>query len=157
MYFFYSSWNNERAEKICNENLTFGGVPFAIKCEMQDNPYRVLILTALTSVIFFGLAIRTCEFGYMHESGQSWENLFNGLWVTIITMTTVGYGDFYPMTILGRTYGVIATLWGNFLVSLIVVTFTISSDFTLQERRAYDLILKERDVYELNKKAVKVI
>lgn len=77
--------------------------------------------------------------------------------MTLMTMTTVGYGDFYPSTGLGRTFGVVACLWGNFLVSLVVVTFTISSDFNRQERRAYDMILRERSVYELNKKAVKLI
>lgn len=69
MYFFYSYWNNEKSEKICNENSTFGGVPFAIKCEMENKPYRLLILAAITSVIFFGLAIRTCEYPYMAKSG----------------------------------------------------------------------------------------
>lgn len=59
-------------------------------------------------------------------------------------MTTVGYGDYYPVTTFGRTYAVVACLWGNFLVSLVVVTFTISTKFNRYEGRAYELIVKER-------------
>ena len=52
------------------------------------------------------------------------------MWCTIITMATVGYGDFYPATHLGRCIGVIACLWGNFIVSIMVVSLTFSSEFT---------------------------
>jgi hypothetical protein len=59
-------------------------------------------------------------------------------------MTTVGFGDFYPSTHLGRIIDVLACFWGAFLVSLMVVSLTISSQFTQQERKAYDMI-KRRD------------
>lgn len=52
------------------------------------------------------------------------------MWCIIITMTTVGFGDFYPSTHLGRFIGVLACFWGTFLVSLMVVSLTISSEFT---------------------------
>lgn len=45
-------------------------------------------------------------------------------WMTMVTMTTMGYGDFYPHTVLGRIIGVICGLWGAFIVSVIVVVLT---------------------------------
>ena len=64
LYFFYSAWNDEKSEKICNENATFGGISFAIKCEMKDRPYRLLVLIATSTVLVLGFAIRTCEYPY---------------------------------------------------------------------------------------------
>jgi hypothetical protein len=39
-------------------------------------------------------------------------------------MTTVGYGDFFPKTHMGRVIGTIIAIWGVFLVSLFVVSLT---------------------------------
>ena len=39
-------------------------------------------------------------------------------------MTTVGYGDIYPITPFGRVIGVIAALWGTFVISLLIIVAT---------------------------------
>ena len=39
-------------------------------------------------------------------------------------MTTVGYGDIYPVTVFGRIIGVIAALWGTFVISLLIIVAT---------------------------------
>eukprot|EP00344_Euplotes_crassus_P010616 CAMPEP_0196999922 /NCGR_PEP_ID=MMETSP1380-20130617/5003_1 /TAXON_ID=5936 /ORGANISM="Euplotes crassus, Strain CT5" /LENGTH=196 /DNA_ID=CAMNT_0042417043 /DNA_START=565 /DNA_END=1152 /DNA_ORIENTATION=- len=52
-------------------------------------------------------------------------------------MTTVGYGDFYPMTYLGRSIGVTACYLGTFLISLAIVSLTISLEFEPTQARAY--------------------
>ena len=38
------------------------------------------------------------------------KNFWDGLWYTIITLTTVGYGDFYPVTPQGKITGLIVVL-----------------------------------------------
>ena len=45
----------------------------------------------------------------------------------IITMTTVGYGDFYPSTIPGRGLAIIACVIGITLVSILVVWMSLAS------------------------------
>lgn len=37
-------------------------------------------------------------------------------------MTTVGYGDYYPISNFGRVIGVLVCLWGVFVVSISVAT-----------------------------------
>jgi len=51
-------------------------------------------------------------------------NLTDALWFTIITMTTVGYGDYYPRTTFGRLIDIVLVVWGTFIVSLMVVVLT---------------------------------
>lgn len=68
----------------------------------------------------------------MYKSELDWEYVWNGMWCMIITMTTVGYGDFVPKTHAGRLIGVVGCFWGTFLVSMMVVSLTISAEFTPQ-------------------------
>ena len=46
----------------------------------------------------------------------SFSNFKNSLWWTIVTMTTVGYGDMAPTTELGRFLAVIIMLFGICLI-----------------------------------------
>lgn len=39
-------------------------------------------------------------------------------------MMTVGFGDYFPRTHLGRSICIIACFWGVFVVSMMVVTLT---------------------------------
>jgi len=63
----------------------------------------------------------------------------NNIWNVIITMTTVGYGDIYPKTNMGRLVGVVIALWGLFLVSIFTVTLSNLFTFSGGEKKAYDL------------------
>jgi len=54
----------------------------------------------------------------------------------IITMSTVGYGDYYARTIPGRFITVIACIVGVFLVSIMVVALTNTLNMNTAEAKA---------------------
>ena len=62
-------------------------------------------------------------------------------------MTTVGYGDYYPRSQMGRLIGVIACLIGMILLSLVVVSLGVITKFTTEENKAY-LKLKYQIAHE---------
>jgi|SoiMethySBSTD1v2_1073268.scaffolds.fasta_scaffold05504_12 voltage-gated potassium channel Kch len=89
--------------------------------ELVGNPAQGGLLLA----VFF--AIVTLEFGSMFVLGVEQKapdaNILTGveaLWWGIVTMTTVGYGDYYPVTDPGRVAGAVTMLIGIGLIG----TFT---------------------------------
>jgi hypothetical protein len=55
---------------------------------------------------------------------MNFDKVINCIWVTIILIATVGYGDYYPRTLLGRLILTIAAFWGSFIISLLVLVLT---------------------------------
>ena len=51
-----------------------------------------------------------------------------------MTLTTVGYGDIHPRTILGRCVAIITAVWGAILISLIVVSTVKIFDLNQNEK-----------------------
>lgn len=58
---------------------------------------------------------------YIEENGMDFSKYSNCFWCIVITMTTVGYGDFFPRTIPGRIVIFFTSITGVTLVSLLVV------------------------------------
>ncbi len=56
------------------------------------------------------------------------KNAFSGLWWSVVTFTTVGYGDIYPITAAGKVLGAIISVLGIGLVA--VPTGIIAAGFT---------------------------
>lgn len=56
------------------------------------------------------------------------------MYLVIITMTSVGYGDYAPQTAFGRIVGVICTFWGVLTVSIMVLV--VVNTFELDQRNS---------------------
>jgi voltage-gated potassium channel len=77
--------------------------------------------------------------------------MWDGVWWAIVTVTTVGYGDFYPSDVEGRLIGIAVMLLGIGFIS--VLTATIASQL-IQNDTSSDEVLEtlrriEADVAEL--------
>jgi hypothetical protein len=57
-------------------------------------------------------------------TGLNFSELKNGIWCIINTITTVGYGDYYASTNLGRFISIFTMMNGVFVVSIFVVTLS---------------------------------
>lgn len=65
-----------------------------------------------------------------HAPHSSIHTLGESLWFSVVTVTTVGYGDYTPVTGYGRITAVLIMLVG--LLSLAVVTAQVASNFVTQ-------------------------
>lgn len=81
------------------------------------------------SVFFVGLLMMVSSllmYAAEHDAQpQVFQNAFSGLWWAVCTLTTVGYGDIYPVTVLGRVLGAAIALSG--VAALAIPTGIITS------------------------------
>jgi voltage-gated potassium channel len=90
--------------------------------------FIILILLFLSAVLMYNVED-------VAQPGV-FKNVFDGLWWAIATLTTVGYGDIYPVTMLGKLFTAIISLCG--LSLLAIPTCILSSGFVelTQEKRS---------------------
>ena len=65
-----------------------------------------------------------------HAPGSNIHTLGDALWWSLVTVTTVGYGDFYPVTTGGRITA--CFIMGTGLLTLAVITAQVASSFVTQ-------------------------
>lgn len=149
----YSSWSNESVEKLCNTAHVFSDTRFILKSLLKDHPYTVQVCTITISAFIFSYWLRVAEVPYMHISEQNWDSFWNSYWCTLITMTTVGYGDYYPSTTFGRIVGMFMCIWGVFIFAFLATTLLISTQFTENQKKAFHQVNRQRDYFEVQKLA----
>ncbi len=76
---------------------------------------------------------------------ESFKSIFHSLWWAVVTLTTVGYGDIYPITIGGKVFTFFVLMIGIGIVS--IPTGLIASALT----RARKIEQEERAKFENNK------
>ena len=85
------------------------------------------------------------------------QSLQNSIWLIIVTMITVGYGDIFPKSHFGRFIIISASILGMLLVSMIVVSLAVLTEFTDEEKKAYNVIKKLQADSSAFQKAANVI
>ena len=77
------------------------------------------------------LAASLCMYSIEHEAQpEVFSNAFSGIWWAASTLLTVGYGDIYPITALGKLFGIFITCLGVGVVA--IPTGIISAGFVEQ-------------------------
>ena len=100
---------------------------------LKENPFFQILVALLVCVHVGGYVIYLIESDPTKSASNVIQEWGLGIWWAFVTVFTVGYGDFFPVTTAGR---VTATLIGLFGISIIaVLTATISSKFVEQRLR----------------------
>jgi voltage-gated potassium channel len=90
--------------------------PISLQRELQQ--YQRTLFTSIG--ILIGLVV-TGTFGYHFIEGWSW---FDSLYMTIITLATIGYGETNPLHFEGRVFTVMLIIMGVISLSYIAAQFT---------------------------------
>ena len=110
---------------------------------------RNQIISSVFIVLILMLASSLCMYSVEHDSQpEVFRNAFSGIWWSMSTLLTVGYGDIYPITTLGRIMAICIAYLGVGAVA--IPTGIISAGFVEQYQRKSGLSnIKQTDIREI--------
>ena len=96
---------------------------------------KTQLLASLFVIITLILASSLCMYSVEHDAQpEVFRNAFSAIWWATSTLLTVGYGDIYPITVMGQILGIIITFLGVGLVA--IPTGIISAGFVEEYQNA---------------------
>ncbi|RLN65647.1 hypothetical protein BBJ28_00001812 [Nothophytophthora sp. Chile5] len=103
---------------------------FAVKCFLQSHPFRLLLAAFLGTLVLTTYALAIVE----APVNPNLVPISNALWLVVLTMATVGYGDIVPVTITGQAL----LTFGGMLAGILLIGALVrcTSCFVCRETRS---------------------
>lgn len=125
----YSAYSGSYAKKLCQSYGFRVNMFFTLKSKLVVNPELTVLQIFFGTVVTHAYIVRILELPYSRTQGSEFDSLFTSVWFSIITLTTIGYGDYSPSTPPGQMFTMLYAFWGALFLSLLVVA--CSSIFNL--------------------------
>ncbi len=89
---------------------------------------RQQLVSSVVLILILMIGSSLCMYSLEHEAQpEVFKNAFSGIWWAASTLLTIGYGDIYPVTMLGKFLGIIISFLGVGMVA--IPTGIISAGF----------------------------
>lgn len=119
---------------------------------MGNSKWEIGLL--MMAFMFFSTFFAGFVYYAEYKEPTTFPSVFTGIWWSVITMTTVGYGDEYPKTLLGRIVGTVCALSGVLIIAMpIAIIASTFSDFNDKNK----VRLKRQSFQTQNKKQDKSV
>ncbi|MCR5420924.1 MAG: ion transporter [Lachnospiraceae bacterium] len=92
------------------------------------NEKKNQLISSMCMILILMTASSLCMYSLEHEAQpEQFKNAFSGIWWSVSTLLTVGYGDIYPVTVAGKIMAIIISFLGVGMVA--IPTGIISAGF----------------------------
>lgn len=89
---------------------------------------RQQLISSVVLILILMTGASLCMYSLEHEAQpEVFQNAFSGIWWAASTLLTIGYGDIYPVTMMGKTLGIVISFLGVGMVA--IPTGIISAGF----------------------------
>jgi hypothetical protein len=123
-----STYSSPRASRLCHQNGFEHSFLYVVKCILHEKPLTAITVNFGILIMVWGYALKLSEgvlFLYNAGLRTGFEDYGNCFWSVFITMSTVGYGDYYPKTLPGRLIMLATAISGVLLSSLLIVSLSL--------------------------------
>ena len=109
---------------------------FIFKNQIANSPIKVTSIILFSSALLSSYFIRNCE----RPVNEDFVYIWNSLWLSFVTMTTVGYGDIYPITHCGRFFSMISCFTAMIVTGVWVYAISTKLNFSSNEKRFISMV-----------------
>lgn len=100
----------------------------------MKQPVKTAFKTIVVGAVFF-LLLALIPYFEKNAPNASIRSLFDSFWFSIVTLTTVGYGDFYPVTTGGKILGLVLILFSLGLLSYLIGKITNILQVSMEKKK----------------------
>jgi voltage-gated potassium channel len=109
---------------------------------------RNQIMSSVFIIIVLMLASSLGMYSAEHSAQpEAFSNAFSGIWWSVSALLTVGYGDVYPITVIGKIMAILVAFFGVGVVA--IPTGIISAGFVEQYTKKQNSSVKLSDISEV--------
>ena len=138
----YTPYENYVARRYCHRYQVSPNMRFSFKCMMKMYPMPIVVFViGIPCMIILGCMVRIFERPLIDLTDKEWDDPLNGIWFMFATMSTVGYGDYIPISYLGRTVAVFGYIAGGFIFALIMVSVQKEISLSENQTKAFTTVL----------------
>lgn len=114
-----SVFTSTRASRMCRIYSTKDSGSFGAKSFFNAHPLACLTVLYVSLVVVFSRMLSLAE-----AKNSNFLSYDDFVWCIIVTMGTIGYGDYFPATYLGRIIAFSAAISGIIWASLLILTLS---------------------------------
>ena len=160
-YANYSKWGGVFASMVCSECNVKGGFHFTYKAGIKERSFTFVIIIMGFTILIFGYALRNSEISFVRyvpeKYFQDWTRIINGFWFMTTNILLLGYGDYYPTTLLGRIIAFRTCIWGIILEGILIKAIIEHLKMESKEEAAYNEVEQYLEECCYKKTALKLI
>ena len=143
--FNHTQFSDPYAKLHCERHGFTANTRFCFKCYLQKYPATTIFTTLFISVFALSYVNRISERPmFKVVSNFPYVSVLNNVYAVIITMTTVGFGDYVPYTWMGKIFTLFTALWGGFIISLAIVSVNDIFSLSAKQKVAFEKLIRVR-------------
>ena len=128
---------------------------YALRWMFRVYGVHIVVSFYILSTLIFGYMFRIVEYPLSKiNSDLTPYTMRNSLFFTIVTMTTVGYGDMTPHTETGQIIGLFWAFFGIWCTAFLVIAFYLSLTFSKAESFSYEMLENLEKTEDIKTKAL---
>ena len=153
---FLSRFSSRISEIIYQTYNTNNNILFIIRAEVNSNQiflfniiYDIYINFNNIIKVFWSLEYDIILGLNGNKGRNDLRRLINNFWLSIITITGIGYGDAYPRSNLERILAFLRSIYVMFFLRFLIASISEGIQFNPKEKRAYLKMIKilSKEIY----------